>query len=386
MRYLPLPPVPPEIRGLHWAAGLLATAQTSPPSPSLPSVSAAARLTTAIEPPTCVPCSILCNGAHVTGSRPCKLRFDRNGPSSPPATSKPQPSPPAPPTGPIHKTAWSSRHLLCLPWCPVCQPPALRLLPASSGPRRPPPTPPHHRNLSAWTETVLADVHAATSTLPAAPYSTTAGSRKLHLWETYHAVHRRWPPRKHNRHLYLRLARLASDMEEHCSSLLRQEWGQTCDRMAGNLGLRDTWSLLRVLLDPTHTKASQRKDISHRLHSSPLTDTDFLAALRDRYLCTEPPTSLPTYTGSLNPDLEADISLGEVRTEEDKVTSLIRQAYKSALSFPTSTSTARLLPIDVHNSLTELTEAHRTAELLRLSRTRPGRALLPTLTPITTPS
>ncbi|KAH7955086.1 hypothetical protein HPB49_024459 [Dermacentor silvarum] len=82
-------------------------------------------------------------------------------------------------------------------------------------------------------------------------------------------------------------------MEEHCSSLLRQQWGQTCDRMAGNLGLGDTWSLLGVLLDPTHTKASQRKDISHLLHSSPLTDTDFLAALRDRYICTEPPTPVP---------------------------------------------------------------------------------------------
>ncbi|KAL1436927.1 hypothetical protein MTO96_049224 [Rhipicephalus appendiculatus] len=78
-------------------------------------------------------------------------------------------------------------------------------------------------------------------------------------------------------------------MEKHCSSLLRQQWGQTCDRMAGNLGLRDTWSLLRVLLDPTHSKASQRKDISHLLHSSSLTDTEVLATLRDRYLCTDPP-------------------------------------------------------------------------------------------------
>lgn len=67
------------------------------------------------------------------------------------------------------------------------------------------------------------------------------------------------------------------------------------------------------------------------------------------------------------------------RTEEDKVNSLIRHAYKSALSLPTSTSTARLLSMGVHNSLTELTEAHRTAQLLRLSRTRPGRALLSTL-------
>ncbi|KAH7952990.1 hypothetical protein HPB49_003319 [Dermacentor silvarum] len=63
----------------------------------------------AVEPPTCVPCCILCKGAHVTGSRPCKLQFDRNGPLSPPATSKPQPTPPALPTGPIHKTSRPSR-------------------------------------------------------------------------------------------------------------------------------------------------------------------------------------------------------------------------------------------------------------------------------------
>ncbi|KAH7955998.1 hypothetical protein HPB52_005489 [Rhipicephalus sanguineus] len=161
-------------------------------------------------------------------------------------------------------------------------------------------------DLSAWTETLLADVRTATSTIPAAPHSSTADSRLLHLWEAYHAVHRRWQTQKHNRRLRLRLARLASEMEEHCSSFLRQQWGQTCDRMAGNLGLRDTWSLLR------------RKDISHLLHSSPLTDTEFLAALRDRYLCTDPPIPLPAYTASPNPDLDADISLGELISEEEK--------------------------------------------------------------------
>ncbi|KAH8021025.1 hypothetical protein HPB51_011804 [Rhipicephalus microplus] len=66
-------------------------------------------------------------------------------------------------------------------------------------------------------------------------------------------------------------------------------------------------------------------------------------------------------------------------TEEYKVNCLIRQAYKSALSLPTSTSTDRLLSMGVHNSLTELTEVHRTAQLLLLSRPRPGRALLSTL-------
>ncbi|KAH7973271.1 hypothetical protein HPB52_023336 [Rhipicephalus sanguineus] len=61
-----------------------------------------------VEPPTCVPCCILCKEAHLTGSRPCKLRFDRTGPS-PSTHSKPQPPPPAPPTGPILKSSRPSR-------------------------------------------------------------------------------------------------------------------------------------------------------------------------------------------------------------------------------------------------------------------------------------
>ncbi|KAH7981190.1 hypothetical protein HPB49_022276 [Dermacentor silvarum] len=390
-----------------------------PPNP--PSVTAAARLTRQSSPRPA--------GAHVTGSRPCKLRFDRNGPSSPPATSKPQPPPPAPPTGPIHKTfrpsrrrspsrgarsasrhrsvsfpplprseastaptttspvSWKSQphtsdpqtaalkatiaaHQLqiqelsrqlqaalarlsspapspspCPATAPSQTPPQLapaeepmNTAPSAASSRASSPTrhPPHKRRspssddvaperdivrkttfLEAFEQRVMArfvrleeriasvDNRVATieshltaldtrvavlearqsateatlahlslpAPLPPAPTPTPSDSRLLHLWEAYHAVHRRWQAQKHNRRLRLRLARLASDMEEHCSSLLRQQGGQTCDRMAGNLGLRDTWSLLRVLLDSTHTKASQRKDISHLLHSSPLTDT-----------------------------------------------------------------------------------------------------------------
>ncbi|KAH7948875.1 hypothetical protein HPB49_002837 [Dermacentor silvarum] len=55
------------------------------------------------------------------------------------------------------------------------------------------------------------------------------------------------------------------------------------------------------------------------------------------------------------------------------------KVYKSALSLPTSTTVARLLSMSVHNSLTERTEAHRTAQLLRLSLTRRGHTLLSTL-------
>ncbi|KAH7977840.1 hypothetical protein HPB49_003717 [Dermacentor silvarum] len=397
-------------------------------------------------------------GAHVTGSRPCKLRFDRNGPSSPPATSKPQPPPPAPPTGPIHKTSRPSRRRsascgarsdsrhrsLSFPPLPrseastaptTTSPVSWKSQPHTSDPQTaalkatiaaqqlqiqelssqlqaalarlssPAPSPPPcPATAPSQTPPQPAPAEEPMNTAPSAASSRASSPSR-------HPPHKRRSPSSDDvaperdsvcktdcfleafeQRVMARFVRLecasvdnrVATIESHLTALntrvavleARQSateatlahlaprpltpaptpttsaphattqtavyctfgrpitlstagdrlrntiaacasvWSgsrQTCDRMAGNLGLRDTWSLLRVLLDPTHTKASQRKGISHLLHSSPLTDTDFLAALRDRYLCTNPPTTLPAYTGSPNPDLEADISTGEVR-------------------------------------------------------------------------
>lgn len=64
------------------------------------------------------------------------------------------------------------------------------------------------------------------------------------------------------------------------------------------------------------------------------------------------------------------------RVEEDKVNALIRQAYKAALNLPRYTSNERLLHMGVHNTLAELNEAHRSAQLERLSSTAAGRRIL----------
>ncbi|KAH8037884.1 hypothetical protein HPB51_018372 [Rhipicephalus microplus] len=95
-----------------------------------------------VEPPTCVPCCILCKEGHVTGSRPCKLRFNRSGPS-PSSSCKLQPPAPVPRTGPIlkssrlsrphhrstYRSAWSSSHHRSIYFPPQPSP-------------RPPPPPP----------------------------------------------------------------------------------------------------------------------------------------------------------------------------------------------------------------------------------------------------
>uniref|UniRef100_G3MPG7 Uncharacterized protein n=1 Tax=Amblyomma maculatum TaxID=34609 RepID=G3MPG7_AMBMU len=59
-----------------------------------------------------------------------------------------------------------------------------------------------------------------------------------------------------------------------------------------------------------------------------------------------------------------------------KVESLIRQAYKAALGLPHSTSTERLVALGVHNTLSELCEAHLVSQLGRLTRTNAGRSIL----------
>lgn len=64
------------------------------------------------------------------------------------------------------------------------------------------------------------------------------------------------------------------------------------------------------------------------------------------------------------------------RSEKNKIDVLIRRAYKIALGLPETTSTTRLLQLGVHNTMDEIAEAQRTAQLERLSTTKAGRWIL----------
>ncbi|KAH8028408.1 hypothetical protein HPB51_016521 [Rhipicephalus microplus] len=291
-----------------------------------------------VESPTCVPCCILCKEDHVTGSCPCKLHFNRSGPS-PASSSNPQPPAPAPPTGPILKSSLPSR-------------PCHRSTSRGARPSS------HHHSVSfpplprPEASTARANTHTTTMATPpgtgiaSAPFasllpllllSRTSQSGRRPFWQMSALLH----PHSLQRHTALRqtavcctfgrfITRSTTDGRPRniiaaCASVWpgsrwtwrssaplfynnRGEGGQMCDHKAGNLGLRDTLPLLSVLFDSTHTKPSQLKDVSLLLHCSSLTDTGFLATLRDRYLCIDLHTPLPAYSGSSNSDLDADIS------------------------------------------------------------------------------
>ncbi|XP_077540997.1 uncharacterized protein LOC144153218 [Haemaphysalis longicornis] len=65
-----------------------------------------------------------------------------------------------------------------------------------------------------------------------------------------------------------------------------------------------------------------------------------------------------------------------MKSEKNKLDILIWRAYKTALGLPETTNTKRLLQLGMHNTLDEIAEAQRTAQLERLSSTKAGRKIL----------
>ncbi|KAH7969746.1 hypothetical protein HPB52_021714 [Rhipicephalus sanguineus] len=72
-----------------------------------------------------------------------------------------------------------------------------------------------------------------------------------------------------------------------------------------------------------------------------------------------------------------------LKSERYKIDVLIRRAYKTALGLPSNASTDRLLRLGGHNTLDELIEAHRSAQVQRLHRSPTSRHILSSIGPDT---
>lgn len=126
-------------------------------------------------------------------------------------------------------------------------------------------------DLDTWTQSLSQDVALAPSTIPDTTDTDIADSRLHHMWEAHASLQKRWLANKHNRTLRLRIATLAKEIEAHAGQLARQQWGQLCDRMNDNLGLKDTWTFLYCLLDPGHTKTKPAEECQPNPAQSPPT-------------------------------------------------------------------------------------------------------------------
>lgn len=69
-------------------------------------------------------------------------------------------------------------------------------------------------------------------------------------------------------------------------------------------------------------------------------------------------------------------ALNWTKTEMDKLDTLMRKSIKRVIGVPITASTEKLMTLGVHNTTSELIEAQRSAQIIRLSNSKAGRRLL----------
>lgn len=69
-------------------------------------------------------------------------------------------------------------------------------------------------------------------------------------------------------------------------------------------------------------------------------------------------------------------ALDWTKTERNKIDTLMRKSIKRVLGLPVTTSTEKLMQLGMHNTFSEVTEAQKTAQIVRLSTSKAGRRLL----------
>lgn len=168
-------------------------------------------------------------------------------------------------------------------------------------------------DINDWVESLQTDIQHHTQLIETTTDTPTLDNRLAHLWDAYHSLLERWKRGKHNRTLKKRLATLQSQIQIHSEELCRSNWGQVCDDIAGRLTTKRAWHLLRHLLDPSHTKTTTQHHVTRLIHAHMDNPNDLLDTLRDTYTSPGIPTSLPSYTGQPNAELDTDITEAEVR-------------------------------------------------------------------------
>lgn len=95
---------------------------------------------------------------------------------------------------------------------------------------------------------------------------------------------RRWSPKKTNLRLKRRIDRLTAEAEQYAKELCARNWDDICDRMQGGLGTKETWHLIRHLIDPTKSKYQVSQVVQKILHLDSRTDDQILDSIKNKYI------------------------------------------------------------------------------------------------------
>lgn len=180
-------------------------------------------------------------------------------------------------------------------------------------------TPPIITDIKAWTTQIVKQVAHATQTVELEDTVPHCDRHYAHLWERKKSLEALLATRKWDRNIRRRLARANTTIENYAIELTRQSWHNICDQMNKTPNTRNTWKLLRHLLDPAGGKLQARQQLERIFHQYPGTPEELKREIIDTYIRPGPATTLPSYQGPDNPGLDAPITLAEVRAELNRL-------------------------------------------------------------------
>ncbi|KAG0443145.1 hypothetical protein HPB47_015238 [Ixodes persulcatus] len=198
-----------------------------------------------------------------------------------------------------------------------------------------------------WVQQIQEDVERATKTIRTTDKAPVVDPHLLHIWEARRSLTKRWRRQKYNRKLRTRIAKLTQEAEQYAEELTQTIWHKLCDQLQGILGTKQTWSLLRTLLDSTKTKVESNKALTKRP--------------RPEY------PSYPHNEGDSPHPLDADI------TEQEDV---LLQLKKDILDYPGTAQTRAVLALDLKGAFDNVLHDTILEGLARIGHQRSGLILL----------
>lgn len=161
-------------------------------------------------------------------------------------------------------------------------------------------TPPIITDIKAWTTQIVKQVAHATQTVELEDTVPHCDRHYAHLWERKKSLEALLATRNWDRNICRRLARANTTIENYAIELTRQSWHNICDQMNKTPNTRNTWKLLRHLLDPAEGKLQARQQLERIVHQYPGTPEELKREIIDTYIRPGPANTLPSYQGPDN--------------------------------------------------------------------------------------
>lgn len=90
-------------------------------------------------------------------------------------------------------------------------------------------------DINEWIVPLQEHVQVTTREVESTTDLPTTDSRLLHMWDSHAGLLRRWRWQRHSKKLYRRIGALVRKIENHSLALVREQWGQLCDSLNGQI-------------------------------------------------------------------------------------------------------------------------------------------------------